>query len=687
MDPEAGATHPEVHEYLSAAMRGGRGLVSDADVGGALRRLAKMGRVSRPMVDGQRRHTLTDSAAEDVSQGQDASEQRLSRVVAGLFANADEGHQRYHAPFLTVVSDVAAQLAEADVLMLIGEQDGNSMPEQTTLEDALRKALEQYSDLDEHALRTGVIAFFRDVEPDYDEIKMQLAQNYYVLKALGLDSSGELLSRQAFGGAVFYLDTNVLIDGLAPCGLHHRGFQALASACAKLGCELRVAGITLEQLEAVVSGKRAEIPRIADQVPEGTADKVHDVFYQLYRNSVDDHGERHADQAFSMFDNAAVALSEEYGVTTEEDAWFRDAEQERAMGPAVSRVVGASARRYMGKKSRPSALHDAKMLGWVEKRRLGENNSSIWFVTLDGFLDGMMPSAPELPPRPLAIHLVPLLQWISPVAGVHDTPEMATSFAEVMRERILPQERFFGANDFRVLADLGYQCRDLPPEDVEECVRYIRTGAASLDLTKAEDRETVSYRLAQFFSDPSRTYAETLRDKDRALQKELVNSRNARDAMESMATRLAAEEDARRTAEATAEQAQADAEAAAEAARQSDVAVTEAARRDRENAERSAQKALRESAVRRLITLVMSFCFVEAWLVYWIYTGQATGTAFERLNAGLAWYGLPFVALIICSWFVLGPQRIRALGPGWQKVLQDDSGAVEDADNGGAGAT
>lgn len=117
--------------------------------------------------------------------------------------------------------------------------------------------------------------------------------------------------------------------------------------------------------------------------------------------------------------------------------------------------------------------------------------------------------------KPVTITLDALLQWLSPI--VNQPNALRSVFAEMIKSKILPQERFFKAGDFRVFAMLQMQCRDLPDKDVTDCIRYIAHNAPDLDPNKAEDREKLALYVQRFFSDPSREYTKNLAHYEEAL--------------------------------------------------------------------------------------------------------------------------------------------------------------------------
>jgi hypothetical protein len=120
------------------------------------------------------------------------------------------------------------------------------------------------------------------------------------------------------------------------------------------------------------------------------------------------------------------------------------------------------------------------------------NFAKTWVVTTDGLLPGATPQCSDA--TTLAIGLEALLQWFSPLLLPETTNgEFPAAFAEMIRRRLLPQERFFEPEDFLIFHVLNMACKDLPADDVEQCVRYIKTNAAHLDPSVPADREKLAY--------------------------------------------------------------------------------------------------------------------------------------------------------------------------------------------------
>ncbi|MEA2076086.1 MAG: hypothetical protein U9O85_10230, partial [Euryarchaeota archaeon] len=53
-------------------------------------------------------------------------------------------------------------------------------------------------------------------------------------------------------------------------------------------------------------------------------------------------------------------------------------------------------------------------------------------------------------------------------------------------------------------------CKNLPAEDVENCIRYIKVHAPTLNMSIPSDRERISYEVAKFLVSPDRKYKQDI---------------------------------------------------------------------------------------------------------------------------------------------------------------------------------
>ena len=120
---------------------------------------------------------------------------------------------------------IFSRVGEVYVRSLQGEIGPEEVLATPNLNRIIRRVKKKRPFIDESLFRSAVVAFFSDADPDYIAIKWNMAQNFYVAKAIGLDPSGQLLSADIFGNSVFYLDTNVIVAALEPKSPHHESFK------------------------------------------------------------------------------------------------------------------------------------------------------------------------------------------------------------------------------------------------------------------------------------------------------------------------------------------------------------------------------------------------------------------------------------------------------------------------------
>ena len=624
-DYEVGWSVKDIQEQVGVWFRGARAAITRLDIEDSLRRLTGVGRALAIPRGQETGYKLSDQALREVGEVQRSSDARFEGVVCRLFQNAPQGPTVYRAPFLDCLCAIFSELAEAYVRVLREEIGPGEFVEMPAVTEAVEEVTPRYGGIDAGLLGAGVLRFFRDSDPDYDLIKWNMTQNYYVATALGLDPGGRLLSRELFDGAVFYLDTNVVIHALEPKAQHHRSFKVLGQACKQLRISLNVCQISLDELTAVVRDSRYALLRVADEIPEETAPKVGGIFYHLYREEQAKGGAVDFDQLFSEFAQARAALAESYGVELVDDVWFSKAQDDpetAAMGRRVREEYEArrEGRRGRAKAVRP-AIHDALLLRWLQLER-EQHGRNVWLVTLDRSLPGVRAVGPQGAGRPLAITLDALLQWISPiVAGGDGESDLAAIFAEAVRYHLLPQDRVFDLRDFLLFAEMEWSCKQLPAEDVEECIRYVKRVAADLDPSVPEDRERLAHEMSRFFADPGRKYKRALQD---------------------LETRLA----------------------------QKDQAIKDLQTKHQQELERIAQQALRVSAWRRLGVGFGALFVGEGVGAYLAARLGAGANAWQRIVSSLPMLGLGVVVWLFLMWVVLGRERLGVLGWAFRKILK-----------------
>jgi hypothetical protein len=426
----------------------------------------------------------------------------------------------------------------------------------------------------------------------------------------------------------------------------------LSHACKNLNIELKICHVSLEELGRVVDYQRSVIAKVAGQIPDATAAKVKGGFYSLYREQLKVKPDATIDEIFSAFTTPMPVLVNDYKVTLIDDEWFISAEKAVETTAVANRIKNEFLKKRGRPKTHNSAMHDALMLRWIERDRR-QFNRKTWIITLDASLpiyrvddvgDG----------TPLAITLDAFLQWISPLALVDDANEdMATIFAEAMRYQLLPQENLFDVRDFLVFAEMEWSCKDVPAEDVESCIRYLKAQAPNLDPTKPEDREKISHEISKFFADPGRKYK-------RAVQE-----------AEAFALRVSEEADAKMQKVSQESEKELSGLKQQIESQLKTIAERDQALIDMQENERRNQ--LRQSAVGRLFLLCLLLLALEFGVGYGASRYAEGSGLFQKLWNSKEWLALGFVVTIFVSWFFLGKDRIRALGWSFAKLLGGDT--------------
>lgn len=504
LDKGDGVTVAQIEEQGTLPTVVGNLGFSRSEIEQSLGRLAAQGLLDHGYTSPDSKCRLSEEATQRVWRAQNEAQSRIGRVVDRVFRDMEGGAARYLSPFVEFLCQVFSQLGDAYVRQIRQEITSDELLSFPSIHESVHAVASRHPEIDEPAFRDAVFGFMREVDPDYDSIKWNFAQNYYVAKVLGLDPSGYLLSKEVFGEASLYLDTNILIHALADKAQHHGSFEALSSACGKLGIELHVCQVSLDELGRTVDYHCSVLPEVVVQIPPDTVPKVRGMFFELYRGNAASEEPKDLSELFSAFHSPMDTLGDVYGVKLVDDLWFHEAEKHQATLDLVSLIR----QEYFVRRRRPkrsgSALHDALVLQWIDNER--SHHPWTWLVTLDTTLPTIVVKNDKETRRPPALTLDALLQWLSPLGYTSDNEaEFAAIFSEAISYQLL-SSNFFDIRDFHMFAKMDWSCRQLPAKDVEDCIRYIRANASDLDPSNPGDREKLARELGKFFADPSREY-------------------------------------------------------------------------------------------------------------------------------------------------------------------------------------
>ena len=381
-DKERELSIEDIEKLGAVCFAGGVPAIPTAETQKGLDRLVARGRVIPGRRDSLRTYRLSQATLTELWEAQHLAEARFNKVVLRLFQNAEQKAISYSTPLLESLCLIFATLGESYVEVIKGEMTRDDLVRSPSIAETIRDIKAKYTFIDQDLFGSALVSFFRDSDPDFDAIKWNLAQNYYVAKALGIDPSGYLLSEEIFGGGVFYLDTNILIPALEPSARHYRSFQSLGKACRNLNIEVHVCQISLDELRRVVAYNRDLIQKVADQIPDLTGPRVRGIFFDVYREQLGQYGKVNLDELFASFYDPMRMLNQAYQVSRIDDRWFVEAEED----PVTLRIAESVKRESLSKRNRSkgsrAALHDALLLRWIASER-GKRGLKVWLITLD----------------------------------------------------------------------------------------------------------------------------------------------------------------------------------------------------------------------------------------------------------------------------------------------------------------
>ena len=88
-----------------------------------------------------------------------------------------------------------------------------------------------------------------------------MAQNFYVIKAIGIDKEAQLLNQEKFKNADLYVDTNVLIHASLPDNPFHSSFKSFLNECKSQGANIYITQKTIDEFRDVVLAQLDEVKK------------------------------------------------------------------------------------------------------------------------------------------------------------------------------------------------------------------------------------------------------------------------------------------------------------------------------------------------------------------------------------------------------------------------------------------
>ncbi len=431
---QTGLSEEELRETIR--LPGGNRILTAADAHAGLFRLIGRGHAEEKPPTGSGKFILSAKVDDEIRQTVGQAQKNWDLVVKDLFAAARGSLGQYADAFVEVLCHVFSRVSSGNVAVLVGK-DVQHADTHHLIHRAFEAVLKSRPvSADKQAFEAGVTRFFRESTPQFDAIKWNMAQNFYVAIALGIDPKARVLSSELLAGAVVFLDTNVLIAGLIPEDRYHGGFQEVVNICQDLGMKMTVAQITVDELRRVVAAHAGVLRQVYDRIPVATRSKVHCFLLESYLEVVKRDPDLHLDEFLSRFQAPIDTLREAFNVEIEDDSWFDTERNSQATEELAQKLATKFQSMRSRTKTTEASRHDALLLRWMDERRRGvDTNCRI--TTLDMTLIAAERESLHVQPR--VISLDALLQWASPHCSSDATVEqVAAIYSTALKYQLLP---------------------------------------------------------------------------------------------------------------------------------------------------------------------------------------------------------------------------------------------------------
>ena len=437
----------------------------------------------------------TDEATESAAQLFRPVLKRMLQHTDGLFSpEAGETVCR------TFVSECFARFGHQIAKAVAGDLRDDGTFGSANVNGAFEAAIQQVS-LSHQAiqtLRSRCNRFLKSMEPEDKDLRFRLAQSYYVVQLLELSPQDfNPLADDAFSGAVFYLDTNIVLNAVRSDDAAER-FHELVNASNSLDIELRVSGATLDEALTVAARRVQDIEKVISTLPRKLLEQTKDEFYLAFQAA------READPSIEPSDfllrfEELPAFLRDLNVVIddrrpEEIVNGRDVERQcRVVSDAAEHIRGYG-------KSDAVSLHDVcHFLLAQEERRNGRKS---WFLTRDRTLSH---AAVQLAPNelPFCFPLVAFLQSVSPfLESPSARHSLVDIFSAVLEGEVgeLSGRSLFDMTELRLISELHADVLSVPTDQLIPALDYVKHNLLKGRPYRQEDHTSVALEIKKFLT-------------------------------------------------------------------------------------------------------------------------------------------------------------------------------------------
>lgn len=468
----------------------------------SLERLEKEGLVAASERLKKKVWLITPDGEKKLKDDESIASKTINKIIKQLFGTGQQAANLQEC-FTCCLSAIFDRLAKSYLDTIIGSQNVPIALSEKILEPIIQRTLEDFPEIDNQGFKIAIGRFFREVNPAFDWLKWTFCQNYYLVRAIGLGESSDVLSKKIYEGATFYLDTNVIIDAFDSKSPHNDPIKHVLNCFQRIDCKIEVLRITLDELKLVATSQKENLKKVLSQIPDALLPKVRGLVARAEAAHRRDPSTPSPSDVLSRFERPDELLLSELGIEIRDDEWFDKNSQSKEVVSLSNHLKKYYNTTTIGrKKTEAASQHDALALKWIDFQRKKQQNCN--FITFDVSLPAIPQTVSLLEHTGLAMSIYAVLPWLGSVAVIDE--DISKTYSASLSAQLLTLGTQFSIQEFRLLAELEMDCGQLPAEDVEQCLLYLRREAKNLNVSRAEDREKLHFIVKGFFAAPDRKY-------------------------------------------------------------------------------------------------------------------------------------------------------------------------------------
>lgn len=324
------------------------------------------------------------------------------------------------------------------------------------------------------SLYARCMELLKSMHPDDVRLRFLIAQSYYFAQLAEYGSSAfNPLMKESYSGAVYLLDTNVLLMAVLDES-NRRVFDELLRISAEMHIQLRVTSATINEVLSVFDDHKIQLALVLRKAPEKLVKLAADDLTDAY---IDARSRSPELTVVDFFDGLSAKLSDlpaEWNIellSLDESAMLKDREF-----PEAAVIIQEEALRARGRVKAPVTLrHDVAHYALILDER--ESTPNTWFLTRDR---GLPVAASRLALKgspPFTFDLIGLLETVSPfVSSEGPDGTLSEALGRMLSQNLVPRVALFNMHELKLLVQMHEDVLSTPEEQLVRAVDYVKNS-------------------------------------------------------------------------------------------------------------------------------------------------------------------------------------------------------------------